>query len=207
MVLGTSQACLVAVESRARSARRAGGFTLVELMVTLAVAAVLAMIAAPSFERLILSNRLSTTANAVVNSINLARLDAIKLNSTTQFCGTSASGTNSADTLGTACGTQTGAVFSLPQAAPGSAATASQVQAAPSGLAAPVQISSLNAVRFSGQGFGYTPSGSPDSPYQSPPALAVLCVPQAQLPTGNQRIISMTAGSIVATASSTGACP
>lgn len=173
------------------------GFTLVELMVTIAIAAILTMIAVPSFQRLILSNRLTTSANALVDAVNTARLEAIKLNATTQFCGSST--TNTGDTLGAAC-TQSGAVYALPQ----SATTAGQVRAAPPGVTSPVQYSgTINAIRFSGQGFGYAPTVGSNSLYSG--NIAVVCT--SQLASGNQRIVSMTAGSIVATASSTGTCP
>lgn len=169
-------------------------------MITLAIAAVLAMIAVPSFRRLMLSNRLNTSANALVGAINLARMDAIKLDALVQFCG-STSATNTSDALGTACGTDAGAVYALPQ----SATTAGEERASPPGISAPLQISSAGvaAVRFSGQGLGYAPGGSPGTPFVG--RIATICT--AQLGSDNQRIISMTAGSIVATASSTGTCP
>ncbi|HET7222035.1 MAG TPA: prepilin-type N-terminal cleavage/methylation domain-containing protein [Rhodanobacteraceae bacterium] len=187
--------------TRLRARCRARGFTLVELMITIAVAAVLAMIAVPSFQRIILSNRLTTAANAFSNSLNLARLDAIKLNSTTQFCGSTTATNNSGDTLGAACGTQSGAVYSWPQ----SAATAGQVQATIQGLASPIQYSSagVTGVRFSGQGYGYAPTGSSDTPFKG--TVAIICT--SQLSSDNWRKITMTAGSIVAVATSTGSCP
>jgi type IV fimbrial biogenesis protein FimT len=185
---------------RLRARCRACGFTLVELMVTIAIAAVLAMIAVPSFQRLILSNRLTTSANALVDAINTARMDAIKLNATTQFCGSTTT-TNTGDTLGQACGTLSGAVYALPQ----SAGTAGQVRAMPPGIASPVQYTNAGvvAIRFSGAGFGYTPGAGSNAPYNG--TIATICT--SQLASGNQRIVSMTAGSVVATASSTGACP
>lgn len=180
--------------------RRNGGFTLVELMLTIAIAAILLMIAVPSFKHIILTSKLNTAANAISNSVNMARLDAIKLNSTTQFCGNTAT-TNTTDTLGAACGTNTGAVYALPQ----SAATASEVQTSTPGLTSPVQIATagVTGVRFSGQGFGYAPGGSSNSPYTG--NVAVICT--SEMSSDNVRVVSMATGSIVATATSTGTCP
>ncbi len=61
-----------------RCAPRNRGFTLVELLVTLAVAALLLAVAVPSFNRLIISNRLTTQANDVVNRLAQARNEAVK---------------------------------------------------------------------------------------------------------------------------------
>ena len=200
MVRGKIQTMPSDFVTRLRARRRTGGFTLVELMVTIAIAAVLAAIAVPSFRNLILSNRLTTSANALVDAVNTARLDAIKLNAITQFCG-STTGTNTTDTLGAACGTASGAIYALPQ----SAGAAGQVRAIPPGVTSPVQYTSagVNAIRFSGQGFGYAPSTGTNAPYTG--NIAIVCT--SQLSSGNQRVVSMTAGAIVATASSTGTCP
>jgi len=59
-------------------ARRASrGFTLTELMVTVAVAAVLVMIAVPSFRNLIQRQRVAGSFNALVSSLQYARTEAI----------------------------------------------------------------------------------------------------------------------------------
>ncbi|WP_457330433.1 GspH/FimT family pseudopilin [Rhizobacter sp. P5_C2] len=61
-----------------RHSRRPLGVTLIELMVTLAVMAVLVTIAAPSFSRLIASNRLTSQTNEFILALNLARSEATR---------------------------------------------------------------------------------------------------------------------------------
>ena len=58
--------------------RSSRAFTLVELMVTVAVLAIILSIAVPSFSELIRANRAQTQAGLLLNSFNLARSEAIK---------------------------------------------------------------------------------------------------------------------------------
>lgn len=71
-----------------RTASALRGVTLVELMVTLAIAVILLAIAVPGFQSLIRSNRLTTTTNAFIAALNLARTEAIKRNARVTLCKT-----------------------------------------------------------------------------------------------------------------------
>lgn len=62
------------------------GFSLVELMATLAVAAILMTVAVPGFTTLIQNNRMTTTLNDFVSDLALARSEAIKRGSRVTLC-------------------------------------------------------------------------------------------------------------------------
>jgi type IV fimbrial biogenesis protein FimT len=60
------------------SRSRHGGFTLMELMVTLAIAGVLIGMAVPSMREFMRNGRLATASNDLLHSLSLARTEAIK---------------------------------------------------------------------------------------------------------------------------------
>lgn len=66
--------------------KKRNGFTLIELMVVLAVAAILATMGAPAFWSMIQNSRTTTQANELVTAINVARSEAIKRGERVQVC-------------------------------------------------------------------------------------------------------------------------
>ena len=183
--------------SRVATRRHLRGFTLIELVVTMAVALVLLMIAVPSFKTITLSSKLTATANDVVGAVRIARMEAIKRNSSTQLCSNDAT-TNTTDALGTACGTQAGAVYVLINS------QAIKVRDGITGLTTPLQLSgTMAAIRFTGQGLGYTPGNT--TLYAG--TVADICT--SSMSSNSHRVISMTAGSLITTTTPTtaGTCP
>jgi type IV fimbrial biogenesis protein FimT len=125
--------------------RRFPGFTLVEVLIVLVIAAVLAAMAVPGFQESIRRNRLQAAAERLATSWSLARSEAIKL---TQPVTISANG-------GPATNWSAGWVALGPVAGAGSAAVASAITQA-TAYPAPLQ---LNASAAAASGFAFDPSG------------------------------------------------
>ena len=68
------------------------GFTIIELMVVVLIAAILIMVAIPSFTSFVINNRLTTEANSLVTSLQVARSEAVKRNSSVYVGSTGGSG-------------------------------------------------------------------------------------------------------------------
>lgn len=75
------------------------GFTLIEMMVTVAIMAIVATIAAPSFVDMIRNNRVTTAANDVLSAMQLARSEAIRQRRPITVCAGADACTDSTDWL------------------------------------------------------------------------------------------------------------
>ena len=71
------------------------GFTLVELLITVALVAIVLGLGVPSFQSTVLNNRLTTQANALVAGLQFARSEAVKRSRRVTVC-RSADGTSCA---------------------------------------------------------------------------------------------------------------
>lgn len=193
---------LVLMQSHVRvpMPRAMPGFSLLELLVAIAVASVLLSIAVPSFTNIMTSNRLSSTANELIGAISLARIQAIKRNTPTQFCSND-SFYNGADALGLACNTSAGAVITL-----NPDGTTTTIAGAPD-VASTVTIrtsSDMTALRFRGNGLATTPTGT--VPFTG----LIADVYSDRITENNHRCIYLITGSTVVSCrrtASTGGCP
>lgn len=66
------------------------GLTLLELLVTLSIAAILVTLGVPGFQDLVRNNRAATQANELLTALNLARSEAIKRGARVSVCASDA---------------------------------------------------------------------------------------------------------------------
>ena len=85
---------------RVRAMNRIRGFTLIELIVTVAIAAILLTIGVPSFQTMILNNTRVAQTNEFVGVLNLARSEAIKRGSRVVICRSTNGSSCATDTTG-----------------------------------------------------------------------------------------------------------
>lgn len=155
------------------------GFTLVELMITLVVAAILITIAVPSFNYTMVSNQLSSTANDLISALSTARASAIKLNTDVDIC---ADNTCSVTT-------STGAT---------------SLRSGITGITGSIQIQNVTHLIYNGQGLAHDSASTATTLYNG----LVADIFSNAISSNNHRCIYMATGSVLqtCTVTSNGAC-
>lgn len=180
------------------------GFTLIELMVTVALVAILLAIGIPSFKAVISANRLSAAANEMVASVQQARIEAIRRNAQTVMCRTTDGATCA---TGTASWSQWLTFVDLngdraPNAATNELLRVSEVRA-------PVEITSSgnilsNRIIFRADGFAHKANASNAPTAELLTATFGMCIRDANLQK-NRRLVSIKTGSRITTTTDTNA--
>jgi type IV fimbrial biogenesis protein FimT len=185
------------------------GYTLFELLTVVAVVGIVAAVALPAFNSMIVSNRLSSVTNALIGSIRQAQVEGVRHNGNAQFCSNSAT-SNGSDLLGQSCGTTNLGAVMYQQLGSGGSTSYQQTQAK---VSLPTNVTvgdgtngttALAALRFGSNGLASTPGSS------TPFAGLVADVYTTSISTNNHRCIYMATGSQLSSCIYTGglgACP
>ena len=171
------------------------GFSLIELMVTVAVLAILVAIATPSFTAIINNNRLTGNANELVASLQLARSDAVTRNTSVRLCRSIDSAT---------CVTSTNATW----AGWITVIEATGVVLRVNTVKVPIQVSASPAISDNTDRVVFRPDGmARDNAGGLLRAQMAVCIPTGT-PAENQRFVSIVSGSRVSVdpANGAGAC-
>lgn len=181
------------------SRRMVSGFTLVELIITLAVLAVLIAMAVPSFTALINSNRLAAQSNELVAGLQEARIESLRSNRRVTFC---------RSVNGTSCNATAGATWtrwiSFVDTNGNAAVDAGEILLRSSSIKAPLEVrSTAQALTFRADGMvrDNATGALVDNTFN-------VCIPTRQ-PADNKRLVTLAAGSRVAVTKPAGnaACP
>ena len=182
----SSRKTIISCKANGLGSLQQSGFTLIELMVTMAVLAILAVVAVPSMTMLINGNRLSGMNDELTASVQLARSEAIRRNARVTLCG-------SAD--GTTCAAVTDWDRWIVLGRDNASGTDQVIR--DNDAIGPVQVSGPAA------GIVFRPSGRIDAEEQ-----LIACVPTTS-PNQNQRVITVMISGGIRTARNNGGgnCP
>jgi len=135
--------------------KRHSGFTLIEMMVVVALLAILMMVAAPSVRDLTLNARMTSTANDLMTDLSIARSEAVKRGARTAVCSSS---------TGTGCTTtpwEQGWIVFIDADADGNLAAAADIVKVVPGIQGMSAVSVGHGVNGAGASFvPFRPSGA-----------------------------------------------
>ena len=138
------------------------GFTLIEIMVVIAILAILGAIAAPSFQNLLLNNRLGAASSALQVSLSLARSEASKRGADSRVSvvanGTAGSWGNGWTVFEDKTGNANGGVAPTADSA---TVTRLEIVAPPAGSVSFSQTGALDYFTYNGQGRLISSTGGP----------------------------------------------
>ena len=77
---------LESLSERSWKSTRCGGFTLIELMITITLGAIVMGIGVPSYQNFVVKNRIQTQANEIRSSLAMARVEAIRRGLRVRVC-------------------------------------------------------------------------------------------------------------------------
>jgi type IV fimbrial biogenesis protein FimT len=174
---------------------RAAGFSLVEMMIAVSLAAVLMAIGVPMYRETIARSRLSEQTNELVGALTIARSEAITTNQTVAFCRADSAAPTVCAGSGDATTTWTNWVIV------NAAGTVVRQGELPQYNSTFTVNSNLTATRvnFGSDGLARTNSTLVNNHW--------MCVRSSYASTNNRRVITLGAGSRVSTAIASGVCP
>lgn len=168
------------------------GFTIIEVVVTMAVFAILVALAAPSFTSVINNNRLTGNANELLSTLQSARMESVRRNAPVVIC------RNDDPDAGNACNTGAGAWpgwMTFVDADGDGDFDAGEVVLFSGTFAAPSQLQASPAISGGNQRIRYRPDGLA---YSDAGALLnaqfAFCIPTTS-PPENTRFITIGSGS------------